>query len=88
MIEDWLPNLDGTILYVPSLGPNRTLVENFARRLAQLLHYPLSDCLIKVRENAPQNLMENSAQQLRNVDGVFGIRWRAPSGSFSALLKS
>ena len=31
-------------------------------------------------QNASQKLMENSAQQLRNVDGVFGIRGKAPTG--------
>ena len=50
------------------------------RRLAESLDIRLSDCLVKVRQNAPQKLMENSAQQLRNVDGVFGIRGNVPSG--------
>jgi ATP-dependent DNA helicase RecQ len=80
LIGEWLPRFDGTILSVPSLGPNRILVENFARRLAHLLHVPVSDCLVKVKDNALQKLMENSAQQLRNVDGVFGIRGNAPTG--------
>ena len=34
----------------------------------------------KVRDNSPQKLMENSAQQLRNVDGVFEIRGSVPAG--------
>ena len=80
LIEDWLPGFDGTVVYVPSLDPTRRLVEDFAHRLAELLDVRLSDCLVKLRQNAPQKLMENSAQQLRNVDGVFGIRGKAPTG--------
>ena len=80
LIKEWLRGFDGTVVYVPSLDPARLLVEDFARRLADLLRLPLSDCLIKVRQNAPQKLMENSAQQLRNVDDAFGIRGRAPAG--------
>jgi ATP-dependent DNA helicase RecQ len=40
----------------------------------------MSDCLVKLRRNAPQKQMENSAQQFRNVDGAFGIRGKAPTG--------
>jgi ATP-dependent DNA helicase RecQ len=80
LIEEWMPGFGGTLMYVPSLDPARMLVENFAGRLAGLLDVDLSDCIVKVRQNAPQKLMENSAQQLRNVDGVFGIRGRTPSG--------
>ncbi|HUH68688.1 MAG TPA: RecQ family ATP-dependent DNA helicase [Mycobacterium sp.] len=80
LVTDWLPGFDGTVVYVPSLDPTRTLVPNFAARLAELLHLPLSDCLVKVRMNAPQKLMENSAQQLRNVSDVFQIRGDTPSG--------
>jgi ATP-dependent DNA helicase RecQ len=80
LIEDCMPGFDGTLVYVPSLDPTRTLVENFATRLAASLDVRLSDCLVKLRQNAPQKLMENSAQQIHNVDGVFGIRGRAPSG--------
>jgi ATP-dependent DNA helicase RecQ len=80
LVKDWMPGFDGTVVYVPSLDPSRTLVPNFAGRLAALLHVPLSDCLVKVRKNAPQKLMENSTQQLRNVSGVFRIRGNAPTG--------
>ena len=76
----WIPGFNGTVVFVPSLDPNRTLVANLAGRLAELLHVPVSDCLVKLRHNAPQRLMENSAQQLRNVDEVFGIRGKAPTG--------
>jgi ATP-dependent DNA helicase RecQ len=80
LINEWMPGFNGTVVYVPSLDPKRTLVANFAGRLAERLHARLSDCLVKLRQNAAQKLMENSAQQLRNVDEVFGIRGNTPSG--------
>lgn len=80
LINEWIPGFNGTVVFVPSLDPNRTLVENFAGRLAELLHVRVSDCLVKLRHNAPQRLMENSAQQLRNVDEVFGIHGKPPTG--------
>jgi ATP-dependent DNA helicase RecQ len=80
LVREWMPGFDGTVVYVPSLDPTRRLVPDFATRLADLLHVKLSDCLVKVRKNAPQKLMENSAQQLRNVSGVFQIRGNTPTG--------
>lgn len=80
LVEGWLPGFDGTVVYVPSLDPARTLVPDFARRLAWLLDRPVSDCLVKIRANERQKLMENSAQQLRNVSGVFQIRGPVPDG--------
>jgi ATP-dependent DNA helicase RecQ len=80
LVKDWWPGFDGTVVCVPSLDPTRRLVADFATRLAARLHLRLSDCLVKVRRNAPQKLMENSAQQLRNVSNVFQIRGDAPTG--------
>jgi len=80
LIEEWVPGFDGTVVYVPSIDPSRTLVKDFAGRLAALLDLRLSQCLAKVRDNSPQKVMENSAQQLRNVDGVFAIRGTVPPG--------
>lgn len=79
LIGEWLPGFGGTVVYVPSLDPTRRLVEDFAHRLAELLDIRLSDCLVKLQQNAPQKSRENSAQQLRNVDGVFGIRGKVPN---------
>ena len=75
-----MPGFDGTVVYVPSHDPSRALVTDFAGRLAAQLELQLSQCLRKVRDNSPQKLMENSAQQLRNVDGVFAIRGTVPPG--------
>lgn len=80
VIEKWLPAFDGSIAYVPSLDPQRTVVADFAVRLADLLDIPVSHCIAKLRRNDPQKLMENSSQQVRNVDGVFGVVAPAPTG--------
>jgi ATP-dependent DNA helicase RecQ len=80
LITGWLPGFSGTIAYVPSLDPTRTLAANFAGRLATLLGVRLSDCVTKVQDNSLQRLMENSAQQLRNVDDAFKVRGEAPHG--------
>ena len=80
LIEEWMPGFDGTVVYVPSIDPSRELVKDFAGRLAAQLDLQLSQCLVKVRDNSPQKLMENSAQQLSNVDGVFEIRGSVPPG--------
>jgi ATP-dependent DNA helicase RecQ len=55
-------------------------VPDCAARLAGVLDLPLSNCLVQVRPNKEQKLMENSAQQLRNVTGVFQVRGTAPAG--------
>jgi ATP-dependent DNA helicase RecQ len=80
LIRGWLPGFDGTVVYVPSLDPARTLVADFAGRLAELLRVRLSDCVIKLHQNARQKQMENSAQQLRNVSDAFAVRGQAPDG--------
>ena len=80
LIKNWMPGFDGCVVYVPSLDADRNLVGDFAERLAGLLDVPLSNCTVKARRNEPQQLMENSAQQLRNVDGAFGIDGTVPRG--------
>jgi ATP-dependent DNA helicase RecQ len=80
LVKDWWPGFDGTVVCVPSLDPTRRVVADFATRLAERLQVELSDCIVKVRRNAPQKLMENSAQQLRNVSNVFQVRGDAPTG--------
>ena len=81
LIESWLPNFDGTILYVPSANPNRIVVPDFAGRLAHLMDLPLSHCLTKSRSTFPQKTMENSAQQISNIDGSFQLCEPLPKGS-------
>ena len=56
-------------------GPTRHpgLVSSFAKRLATRLGIPYRDAIRKLEDHEPQNLMENSVQQARNLDGVFEI---------------
>src|SRR5204863_3048331 len=55
------------------------LVPDFAKRLATKLELPFLEAVRKTAENQPQNRMENSAQQLRNVWGAFEISGEVPS---------
>jgi ATP-dependent DNA helicase RecQ len=64
------PTGAGWVTAVPSLR-QPALVPDFARRLAHALELPFRPALSKRREAPPQALMENSAQQADNVDGVF-----------------
>jgi ATP-dependent DNA helicase RecQ len=81
LIEKWLPKFDGSLVYVPSSDPNRSPVPDLASRLAALLGLSLSNCIFTTHANKPQNLMENGAQQLANVDGAFEILGKVPAGS-------
>ena len=49
------------------------LVPDFAARLAGVLGLPFVPCIEKVRANRQQKYMENSYQQVKNLDGVFSI---------------
>jgi len=80
LISEWLPGFDGVIVCVPTRDTSRILVPNFATRLGGQLGVKVTDCLVKVRDNAPQKLMENSAQQIANVTDVFETRGRVPTG--------
>jgi ATP-dependent DNA helicase RecQ len=80
LISQWLPGFDGVIVWVPTRDPRRTLVSNFAERLGDQLGIKVSDCLVKVRDSAPQTLMENSAQQIANVADAFQTRGTVPAG--------
>jgi ATP-dependent DNA helicase RecQ len=64
---------------VPSMM-HPDLVPDFARRLAEKLGLPFLEVIRKVAENQPQNRMENSAQQFRNVWEAFEVKGEVPSG--------
>ena len=58
---------------IPSTNrPN--LVPDFAGRLARRLGIPFIPALTKVRQNDQQKGQQNSFQQCRNLDGVFGLQ--------------
>ena len=80
LVGSWMPGFAGTVVPVPSNDPARMLVPDFARRLAAELGLPFSECVRKVRTTQLQNVMENSALQLRNVDGAFDLVGSVPDG--------
>jgi ATP-dependent DNA helicase RecQ len=73
MIAEWSPRpRPAWLTCIPSTR-HPELVPSFARRLAARLQIPFQPAVVKVEEHEPQKLMENSAQQARNLDGVFAI---------------
>ena len=71
LIADW-PTGATWLTAVPSRrAPQR--VHDFAGRLADALELPFGPVVGTLREVPPQALMENSAQQADNVDGVFAV---------------
>lgn len=74
MIQRWQPNPFPTwITCVPSLNRPK-LVPDFARRLADKLDIPFRNCVQKIRQNRPQKEMQNSVQQVQNLDGAFQVK--------------
>jgi ATP-dependent DNA helicase RecQ len=67
------------ITWVPSLR-HPELVAGFAQRLSTRLGWPAVPVVVKERTTLPQKVMQNSAQQLANVDGAFAVRGRVPNG--------
>ncbi len=65
---------------VPSFNHPK-LVPDFSDRLAKRLHIPFLPVVIKLRENEPQKLQQNTFYQCRNLDGVFGVRGEVPKGA-------
>lgn len=74
MLKVWSPYPDPKwVTCIPSLK-RPELVPGFAKRLADALDLPFMPCIVKVRQNREQKEMENSYQQVKNLDGVFEIR--------------
>lgn len=73
MLQAWSPNpAPKWVTCIPSLN-HPELVPDFAARLAGALGLPFVPCVEKARANRQQKEMENSFQQLKNLDGVFAI---------------
>ena len=73
MLKVWAPRpAPQWVTCIPSLDCPE-LVPDFAARLASALGLPFVACIKKTRGNSPQKLMENSYQQVRNLDGAFSI---------------
>lgn len=76
----WRPDPVPTwVTFVPSLS-RPTLVQDFARRIAQGLGLPCHDSVVKVRETEPQKFMQNSTQQYTNVKDAFQVSPAVGSG--------
>ena len=71
MIAQWDPTPKPTwVTCIPSLT-HPDLVPDFAKRLAARMGIPFVPCLKKVRKNQQQKTMQNSYQQVKNLDGAF-----------------
>ena len=76
----WKPKPVPTwVAYVPSLT-HPTLVQDFARRVAQRLGLPCHDAVVNVQATQPQKFMQNSAQQYANIRGAFRVSSAVDSG--------
>ncbi|MDN4708121.1 hypothetical protein QYZ41_23325 [Vibrio parahaemolyticus] len=82
MITDrWKPDEFPTwVCCIPSLN-HKTLVPDFAKRLADKLGLPFVDSLEKVLENEPQKWQQNRYHQCSNLDGAFKVNKLGPEGS-------
>ncbi|NCC61485.1 MAG: RecQ family ATP-dependent DNA helicase [Verrucomicrobiae bacterium] len=73
MLKDWSPDpAPKWVTCIPSLN-HPDLVPDFAQRLAKALGLPFNPCIQKIRANRQQKTMENSYQQVKNLDGVFNV---------------
>ncbi len=77
MLQAWSPDpAPRWVTCIPSLNCPE-LVPDFAARLARALGLPFVPCIEKVCPNRQQKFMENSYQQVKNLDGVFNINLKA-----------
>ena len=80
LVAGWRPEPAPTwVTSVPS-SSSGDIVTTFAERLAAALRLPYRDVLRRTRPSAPQKEMENSIQQLRNVEGAFAVAGEVPDG--------
>jgi len=72
ILERWQP--DPRVEWVTAIPSyDRSLVGEFAARLAEALGIPFRSAIRKVKRTHPQKSMENSIQQARNVGDAFEI---------------
>lgn len=81
IVERWAPEpLPEWVTCVPS-NNHRTLVPDFAQRVANRLDIQFRPVIRKIKENSPQKLMQNRFYQCNNLDGVFCIDTITEAGS-------
>jgi ATP-dependent DNA helicase RecQ len=76
---DW-PERPAWVTFVPSRRHPK-LVEDLARRIAEVGRLPLHDVLERTRDAPPQLQMANSAHQCRNAHGAFAVKGPLPQGA-------
>lgn len=74
-----LPKMPNWITWVPSLK-RKSLVPDFARRLAAALEIPAIDCVVKDVDTPAQKEMLNSTRQFANAWGAFRVTEKVPDG--------
>ena len=80
LVERWNPTpAPEWVCCIPS-SRHRELVPDFAGRLADALGLPFVEALVKARDNEQQKAMQNSTQQVRNLDGAFAVIPELPPG--------
>jgi ATP-dependent DNA helicase RecQ len=73
IVNNWIgKNSFNWVTSVPSLR-RPTLVNDFAKRLANKLGIPYMESIIKLKNNPEQKKMENSLKQYQNVEDAFKI---------------
>jgi ATP-dependent DNA helicase RecQ len=73
MLQAWSPDpAPQWVTCIPSLN-HPELVPDFAKRLADALDLRFIPCIEKAHANKQQKEMENSYQQVKNLDGVFKL---------------
>ncbi len=73
MLSEWKPQpAPAWVTCVPT-REHPHLLPDFAARLAAALGVPFIPCVHKVRDNQEQKFMENSFQQVKNLDGIFAL---------------
>jgi ATP-dependent DNA helicase RecQ len=78
LIRRWRP--DPPVAWVAAVPSTRSaLVADFAARLASALGLPYEDVVRRTRDAPPQQEMENSAQQARNVVDAFAVAPSVPA---------
>ena len=86
MVQDrWQPDPPPEwVTCVPS-RTHRTLVPDFAQRLATVLRLSFMPVVSKTRHNEPQKAQQNRFYQCRNLDGAFRIDGSVPQGAVLLL---
>lgn len=81
MLRDrWRPDPSPAwVACVPSRN-HPSLVPNYANRLAAALGLPFLPVVVKVKDNELEKAQQNRFHQCRNLDGVFAIDGKVPSG--------